>query len=378
MFEQKPGSSRQPAQQPAQQSAQRTVQQPTPQVAPPHLTPTNSRSAQSGSSPLNVSPPDLHPRDPAADLAHPALTTPGHTAPADESLLVQRHVTQPSLAEASSSAAAIEPHINVSRLQGTVTEHEFEPPAGVDVKVKLFVDSSVQNVAAKKKAIHDALAILQSKCPDALESLNSIDELPIYLGKDVPCEVVRTPDQPGGKPTLYLGDKEKVFSRNNVDPMQVKAIKKVVALKPGEKPLTKDTARIWANGENGRSRGVADQVYDDNRKLPVHPQRIADGETKYQASKLDAKAAAVVVHELGHIIHERMGGQGFWDSRKPDVPPVSASIAQQVSSYTQNKQPTELVAEVFTGLVHGKTYPQEVMSEYSKYWEHGAPPVNQN
>ncbi len=301
----------------------------------------------------------------------------GHPTPAEASLLAPPDVEPPSRFEAESSGTAVEPHINVSRLQGTVTAHEFEPPAGVEVKVKLFVDSSEHNVAGKKKAIHDAFEILQSKCPTALDSLQSMDELPIYLGKGLPCEVVRTPDKPGGKPTLYLGDKAKAFDRNNVDPLQLNAVKRDVALKLGDKPLTKGTARVWAYGENG-VRGVADQVYDDNRKFRVHPQRIAQGETKYQASKLDAKAAAVVIHELGHIIHERMGGQGFWDSRNSDTL-VSAGVAQQVSSYTQSKMsPTELVAEVFTGLVHGKKYPQDVMSEYAKYWEHGAPPISQN
>lgn len=58
MFERNPGPSRQPALQPARQ-------QPTQEVVAPQLTPTSSRSVQEAQ--LNTPPPDLSPRDPAAD-----------------------------------------------------------------------------------------------------------------------------------------------------------------------------------------------------------------------------------------------------------------------------------------------------------------------
>ncbi len=67
------------------------------------------------------------------------------------------------------------------------------------------------------------------------------------------------------------------------------------------------------------------------------------------------------IHEIGHIIHERQAGDGFWEGfRKPN------SSATQVSTYAGNNE-KEFVAEVFAGMLIGKRWPNEVLAEYRKW-----------
>lgn len=72
------------------------------------------------------------------------------------------------------------------------------------------------------------------------------------------------------------------------------------------------------------------------------------------------------VHELGHVLHEKDGGQKFWD-RHDDVTMDRGlqAAALKVSHYA-TKSPLEFVAEVFAGRVHGKMYGKEVVEEYRK------------
>lgn len=80
--------------------------------------------------------------------------------------------------------------------------------------------------------------------------------------------------------------------------------------------------------------------------------------------------AAVVVHELGHNLHERADEGFFWDPAAGGLP-SSIDTAMSVSQYAATNQ-KELVAEVFTGMAYGITYNGTVMKMYSDY--HGPNP----
>jgi hypothetical protein len=73
--------------------------------------------------------------------------------------------------------------------------------------------------------------------------------------------------------------------------------------------------------------------------------------------------AAVVVHELGHNLHERANEGFFWDGADAGG---AEPLANQVSNYaTKNK--LEFVAEVFTGRMYGRNYSAQVMAQYGAY-----------
>ncbi len=70
--------------------------------------------------------------------------------------------------------------------------------------------------------------------------------------------------------------------------------------------------------------------------------------------------AAVVTHELGHNLHELAADTVFWDAVTNQVP---EPLSNQVSNYA-GKNKLEFVAEVFTGMMYGRTYAQNVMTRY--------------
>jgi len=71
--------------------------------------------------------------------------------------------------------------------------------------------------------------------------------------------------------------------------------------------------------------------------------------------------AAVVTHELGHNLHESSDEGVFWDAVTNATP---EPLANQVSNYaTKNK--LEFVAEVFTGVMYGRTYSTPIMARYA-------------
>ncbi len=90
-------------------------------------------------------------------------------------------------------------------------------------------------------------------------------------------------------------------------------------------------------------------------------QGVADQMASHSAA---AYCGAVVVHELGHNLHERLAGDFFWTADANGMPNVNT--AMKVSQYaTTNKK--EVVAEVFTGMIYGITYDNEVKALYEEY-----------
>ena len=77
------------------------------------------------------------------------------------------------------------------------------------------------------------------------------------------------------------------------------------------------------------------------------------------------KGAVTCIHEIGHLLHAHARGDGFHDDAS-NLTGGPATHAGQVSGYAgQNKK--EFVAEVFAGLMVGRTYSNAVMTEYLSY-----------
>ncbi len=95
-------------------------------------------------------------------------------------------------------------------------------------------------------------------------------------------------------------------------------------------------------GQSGM-RGVADQVYDGTQRWFGNP-------------KMHAHATTVVIHELGHVLHDVQNPALFWDFKlgRPGAGGWLA-VAPSISHYaTQN--PLEFVAETFAGRLADKPY----------------------
>ena len=58
------------------------------------------------------------------------------------------------------------------------------------------------------------------------------------------------------------------------------------------------------------------QLYDAKRKHVLNPARLFITESAYQAEKTDAKATAVIVHEIGHMLYERQSQLIFWRCKR--------------------------------------------------------------
>ena len=76
------------------------------------------------------------------------------------------------------------------------------------------------------------------------------------------------------------------------------------------------------------------------------------------------KPTITVVHEIGHIIHERALGDDFWMERTKGS--ADKTIALKVSQYA-NTGKKEFVAEVFAGSIIGMKFDANVIKEYNNY-----------
>ena len=74
--------------------------------------------------------------------------------------------------------------------------------------------------------------------------------------------------------------------------------------------------------------------------------------------------AAVVVHELGHNLHELFGEEFFW-TPNANTPP-NVPLAMEISQYAATNK-KEVVAEVFTGMLYGIVYRPAIMNMYAFY-----------
>jgi hypothetical protein len=99
-------------------------------------------------------------------------------------------------------------------------------------------------------------------------------------------------------------------------------------------------------------RGVANQEYDGTTRWFGNPKLLAQGTT-------------IVVHELGHVLHEQMDEQNFWACKQSMMGPNGdwIDVCNQVSDYA-GKGAVEFVAEVFAGIIAGRTYGGGVRDAY--------------
>ena len=170
-----------------------------------------------------------------------------------------------------------------------------------------------------------------------------LDSLRLYLGSNVRCIAYMGEAADDRNYVLFLGDQ-----------MTTKTV------------MTQSEKATQIKGGFGAAeRGVADQAYDKKRMSKLNPNRWWLGEAKYQQRKLSAKMTSVVVHEIGHILHEREQRASFWTHKTTwgDEGRPPAAQASKVSQYA-TKSKLEYVAEVFTGLVTGIHYDQDVIDVY--------------
>ena len=77
-----------------------------------------------------------------------------------------------------------------------------------------------------------------------------------------------------------------------------------------------------------------------------------------------------MVHEIGHILHEKNTGDVFFHGKGSIIQGLPDSklkaVAKKVSGYAMGNK-KEFVAEVFTGLIFGMKFDADVMAEYEKY-----------
>jgi hypothetical protein len=95
-------------------------------------------------------------------------------------------------------------------------------------------------------------------------------------------------------------------------------------------------------------------------------------EYKFSSTGFDPSGVASIVHEFGHAIHFVTAPSkyhGLWGTSFAGKAPSGklwADIAKvQVSDY--GTKPREFVAEVFLGLIYGKTYSEDVMTMYRAF-----------
>jgi hypothetical protein len=95
-------------------------------------------------------------------------------------------------------------------------------------------------------------------------------------------------------------------------------------------------------------------------------------EYKFSSTGFDPSGVASIVHEIGHAVHFTSAPgkyHGLWGTsfggKAPSGKLTSAVANSEVSQY--GNKPREFVAEVFLGLVYGKTYSEDVMTMYRAF-----------
>ena len=73
-----------------------------------------------------------------------------------------------------------------------------------------------------------------------------------------------------------------------------------------------------------------------------------------------------MIHEIGHLLHERSAGDVLFWGRGSSVVDGKPTTGAKVSKYAGGSK-KEFVAEVFAGLMVGKKWPADVLTEYNSY-----------
>lgn len=168
----------------------------------------------------------------------------------------------------------------------------------------------------------------------------------------------------------------------NTDPADPDSKFKIDAIKRAVEILVNKGLRIPDNLQFYCSRHIEakNQAFmRDENWLPVAYVTLRWGtDTPRVDNSLSAKgfrgferSTISMVHEIGHILHERNAGDVFFHGRGsiiqglPDKQ-LTALAVTKVSGYAKGSK-KEFVAEVFTGLIFGMRFDPDVMGEYEKY-----------
>lgn len=214
------------------------------------------------------------------------------------------------------------------------------------LRIHISTDSSDHKRDEKLEAIRHATELISQRVPNAYNIFRQLGILEVYFGENVLCEACWFPEQHDGTRFMFLGNKM-MFLTNK--------------LLPHQDPIS--------GIGTAAGRGLCDQLYDDKRMSHFNFRRWKLGKDQYQATKRNTKMTAIVVHEFGHIFHEFNAQANFW-LLKGDITNhfvMDDALASQVSFYVRGSNYLEFVAEVFTGLVHGKQYSMDVRGAYL-YW----------
>ncbi|MGY2288467.1 hypothetical protein ACW9H6_01415 [Pseudomonas sp. SDO528_S397] len=202
--------------------------------------------------------------------------------------------------------------------------HKAYPGPG-GAMMSICTEAGDDKSALKLKAVDMALALLAAKG----FTLPSI-EFQFTDAEGVPCVAYMGNATGGSQYTIFMGPKTGVHN-----------------------PLTLQNGVPGGLGKDG-PRGLADQVYDGTQRWFGNP-------------RMHNHAATVVIHEIGHVLHEISAGPLFWDLKlgRQDTATVSGVVSKgcDVSLYATNNA-LEFVAETFAGCLSGKTYSEQVMAFY--------------
>ena len=200
--------------------------------------------------------------------------------------------------------------------------------AGVRIRIRGESDNKLSSIHMKS---------IRTAVEDVVGVGHRLPSLDFYLTScvDVPNVAMKTYTAGTHTPVIFLGPK--MWAKNVQMPKSAGAV-------------------VGGLGTAG-PRGVADQAYDGTNRFFGNPKQKAQG-------------ATIVIHELGHVLHEHLNPGIFWEemaavyalARSPNAP-AWTNEANKVSAYAMNN-PLEFVAEVFAGRLIGKVYPDTTIAAY--------------
>lgn len=211
-----------------------------------------------------------------------------------------------------SNAKTASTFVATQTINGTQVVLEYEPGYVHAKKMRKAAVAAVQRVQAHGRVVPDLrVVITAAQVPNIA-----------FIGDAAGNQTV----------TIFLGPKAMIQNPK---------------AKPSNKHLIKGGMGVAAG------RGVPDHVYDFSSSMLDRPK---------------ARAEAIMVHELGHVLHEAASTNIFWNL-KQDINQVhqpGAANSAEVSHYVVFQQNClEFVAEVFTGTMFGETYSTAVNNEYA-------------
>ncbi len=116
--------------------------------------------------------------------------------------------------------------------------------------------------------------------------------------------------------------------------------------------LAPDTIHLGSSGVNNPQEGKRDKPGGT----------VGEQEWNFTSTQVDPSGTGTIVHELGHALHYHLSSGKFHELSLTAFNKKGAELANTVSGYASNTR--EFVAEVFLGLVYGKSYSSEVIEMY--------------